>query len=284
MNRTVRSLLSALLLLTACSSPRPQLDQGQVASLNGDPVTLDQVMEYLNESLSPEDEPDTALRRTEPDELDRVRSRLFDSFIDERLLAGEAQRRYGKEPDAFDRLFGELAAEAGEPDPAAVDALVAERSAEFREDRALVLRALMFQDRAVADQVHDQIMRKRITFSEAVAAHESTPGQGMPMETTLASLPEEVRTAIADLPVGRVSRPVEVHGIIYLFQVEAWRDTAGPADDDAFQEEARAELRSRLIQEATGRMLQELRKHPKVRIETGRLPFRYVPEPVVQVQ
>ncbi len=284
MNRTFRSLLSAALLLAACSGPRPSLAPGQVASLNGDLVTLDQVLEYLDESLSPEDEPDTALNRTDPDELDRVRSRLFDSFIDERLLAGEAERRFGTEPDAFDRLFGELAEEAGEPDPEAVDELVAARSAEFREDRALVLRALMFQDRAVADQVHDQIRRRRMTFPEAVVAHESTPGQGMPMETTLGSLPVEVRTAIADLPVGRVSRPVEVHGIIYLFEVEAWRDSSGPADNGEFQEEARAELRSRMIQEATERLLRELRKQPQVRIETDRLPFRYVPESTVQVQ
>ncbi len=284
MNRCTQWLLPALLLLGSCSGGDQPLDEGVVASLNGDPVTLDQFLEYLDESHSPEDEPDVALTGTDTEQLDRVRSRLFDIFVDERLLAGEARRRYGKGPDAFDRLFAELAAEAGEPDPAMVDAMVLERSADFREDRTLVLRALMFQDQAVADKVYDQIRRKRMTFPEAVAAHEATPGQGAPMETSLGSLPDEVRGAIEQLVAGRVSRPVEVHGIFYLFQVEAWRDAAGLADDSELREEALAELRSRMIQVATDRLLQELKNHPKVWIETSRLPFRYVPETAVQVE
>ncbi|MBD3869152.1 MAG: peptidylprolyl isomerase [Acidobacteria bacterium] len=284
MNRTTQWLLPVLLILACCSCGEQPLTEGLVASLNGDPVTLEQFREYLEESLSPEDEPDTALTGTEPGELDRVRSRLFDIFIDERLLAGEARRRYGKGTDAFDRLFSELALEAGEPDTEAVDALVAERSAEFREDRTLMLRALMLQDPALAERVYDQVRRNRMTFSEAVAAHESTPGQGAPMETTLGSLPEEVRGAIEELKAGRVSRPVEVHGIIYLFLVEAWRDAAGPADGGELREEARAEIRSRMIQDAAGRLLLELRKHPKVRIETERLPFPYVTDTPVQVE
>jgi hypothetical protein len=284
MNRSTRWLLPVLLLLACCSGKGQPLTEGLVASLNGDPVTLDQFREYLDESLSPEDEPDTALTGTEPEELDRVRSRLFDIFIDEQLLAGEARRRYGDLPEASDRLFGELATQAGEPDPAAVDALVLQRSAEFKEDRILVLRALMVQDRKVADEVYGQIRRKRMTFPEAVAAHVTTPGQGAPMETTLGSLPEEVRGAIEDLAAGGVSRPVEVHGIIYLFQVEAWRDAVGPEDDGELREEVRAELRSRMIQDAAGQLLQELRKHPNVRIATERLPFRYVPDTAVQVE
>ena len=72
--------------------------------------------------------------------------------------------------------------------------------------------------------------------------------------------------------------------MIYLFQVEAWRDNGPGAGGDRIREEVRAELRSRMIQEATGRLLQELKKNPKIRIETGRLPFRYVPETSVQVE
>jgi hypothetical protein len=284
MKRTAQLLLSVLLVLACCACGEQPLAEGLVASLNGDPVTLDQFREYLDESLSPEDDPDTALTGTEPGELDRVRSRLFDVFIDERLLAGEARRRYGKGADAFDRLFAELGTEAGEPDPEAVDNLVAERSAEFREDRTLLLRALMFSDPALAEKVYDQVRRNRMTFPEAVAAYETTPGQGAPMETTLGSLPEEVRSAIEELAAGRVSRPVEVHGIIYLFRVEAWRDTSGPANDGELREEAVAELRSRMIQDAAGKLLEKLRKHPKVRIDTERLPFPYVTEAVVQVE
>ena len=284
MNRSPHWLLPALLVLACCSGRGQPLKEGLVASLNGDPVTLDQFREYLDESLSPEDESDTALTSTDPLELDRVRSRLFDNYIDERLLAGEARRRYGKGAEAFDRLFSQLALEAGEPGEDAVDALVAERSAEFRDDRTLVLRALMFNDPAVAEKVHEQVRRKRMTFPEAVAAHESTPGQGAAMETTLGSLPEAVRSAIEELPAGRVSRPIAVHGAFYLFEVEAWRDAAGPAGGAERREEARAELRSRMIQEAAGRLLVELRNHPKVRIEPERLPFRYVTDEPVQVE
>jgi len=284
MSRTTQWLLPVFLILACCSCKDQPLTEGLVASLNGDPVTLDQFREYLDESLSPEDEPDTALTGTEPAELDRVRSRLFDIFIDERLLAGEARRRFGKGAESFDRLFSELALEVGEPDPDSVNALVAERSAQFREDRTLLLRALMFSDPALAEEVYGQVRRNRMTFPEAVAAHESTPGQGAPMETSLGALPEEVRAAIGELAAGRVSRPVEVHGIIYLFLVEAWRDAGGPADDSELREEARSELRSRMIQDAAGRLLQKLRKHPKVQIDTARLPFQYVTDTPVQVE
>jgi len=272
-------LLLCLFGVVGCGSFRDEpLADGLVAMLNGRAVTMEEFQEYLEFSMPLEEGQDE-----EPELLDQVRSRIFDDFIDERLLAMEGRARYETDPDPLERLFAEIAREAlleNPVTPEEVRAFLMDRM----DTRALSLRSLMFDDEATANQVYMDVRRDRLTFDEAAAAHETTPGQSAPFGTTLSSLPKEVRQAIGSLNPGWVSSTVEVHGSFYLFVVEEWTTQENYLDDPDWQAEAAAILRSRRIQAATTRMVQELRQKPGIRIDPAHLAFRYVPESPVQVE
>jgi hypothetical protein len=283
------ALLFCFFGAVGCGSSRDKpLDDGQVATLNGRPVTLEEFQVYLEISMPSEEE---ALEQ-DREVLDQVQSRVFDDFIDECLLELEGRARFESDPDPLERLFAEIAREAlleNPVTPEEVHAFLNDRmtqvdDAEGQNSRTLSIRSLMFEVEATAKKVYMDVRRDRVTFDEAAAAHETTPGQSRPFGTTLGSLPEEVRQAINSLKPGWVSPPVEVHGSFYLFVVDEWTTREVSLADPDWQAEAAAILRSRRIQAATARFVQELRKKPGIRIDPSRLAFQYVPESPVQVE
>lgn len=142
-------------------------------------------------------------------------------------------------------------------------------------DRRILLRSLLLSDAATAKRVHREIRRRRMTFEEAVAAHEPTEGQALPSTVSISELPTVVRNAVAELRVGEVSAPVELHGDTYLFQVQGRLSRADPGPDaEALARRAALEARRR---EAAAGLVEELRRTTDVKIFAERLPFRYIP-------
>ncbi len=277
-------LLFCLLGVVGCgSSVEESLAEGLVASLKGSPVSLVEFQEYLEFSMPSGEEE----LEDEEETLGQVRSRIFDDFIDERLLEMESHVRYDGDPDPLERLFAEIAQEALLKDPVTpeqVQAFLTDRLAQGEGIRALLLRSLMFDVEATAKKIYMNVRRDRMTFEEAAATQETTPGQSAPFSTTLSSLPDEVQEAIGSLKPGWVSTPVEVHGSFYLFVVEEWTTQENSLDDPEWQAEAAAVIRSRRIQAATTRLVRDLRKKTGIVIDPARLPFEYVPESPVQVE
>ncbi len=282
--RPLLLLLLLLLLLSGCgSSGNGPLPEGAVAVFRGEPIPLVEFQEYLDFSMPPGEEPP----KEEQADLDRVRSRIFDDFLDERILSVEADHRYPDDPEPLERLFAELARNALERNPITpeeVESYLRKQAAGVEKDRALVLRSLMFDSGEQARKAYLDIRRNRITFGDAVAAHETTPGQAAPGPTTLSALPEPVRQAVEGLKPGWVSKPVEVQGNHYLFQVEKWIDLEKPMDDPDRQAQAVADIRSRRVQAATAGLLRELKEKVGIRVDRSRLPFRYVPDPAVRIE
>ena len=82
-------LVAAFLGLPGCApAPPPDPSRKPVAILDGKALTVADLDEYLRDNLAEEGNGE----RSAADDLDRVKSRLYDNFIDEEVLLAEARR------------------------------------------------------------------------------------------------------------------------------------------------------------------------------------------------
>jgi parvulin-like peptidyl-prolyl isomerase len=93
----------------------------------------------------------------------------------------------------------------------------------------------------------------------------------------LADLPAEVRDAVATLEVGGVSKPVELHGEIFLFRVIR-RGDPDSGDREPARARARRDLEEHRYLQASRRVLEDLRESVEIEMFPEHLPFRYVPD------
>ncbi len=245
----------------------------------------------------------------DPAEAARVKSRLLDALVDEKILGAEALRRglrvgnaevdaylaAGARPDdrqpaerdlgelihqrlLAQKLLEEVARRLPPPTIADVAREIERARAEPEPRQRLRLRALRFVSLDTALGAAEGIRSGEISFFEAVATFETDPGQGVPIELSWERLPEELRRALADLQPGQVSRPVQVDGETYLFLVESWlanqEERSGEQARHAI-ETLRREQERRVKQD----LLRKLRAAMPVEIYRRHLPFDYVPQP-----
>ena len=288
--------------MAACGAP-PDTDRLPVAELDGKILTVSDVKAYFEANLIAAEGEEAPT----PPDLDRVKSRLFDNFLDEEILLLEAQRQGiqvgDDEVEAY--LRGGTDESESEPPtderrrmarrdlaiqklregyvrkatltPDEVDAYLQEHRDALAPERQLLLRSLMLNSEAEAKRIREDLSRHRISFDEAVVASGAAAGQGEPLEVDLDSLPEEVRLAVASLKAGEVAEPVVVQGNVYLFLVKAW--VAGAGDrEERLRRRAREELLRAKYEEASRRLLEEIRAKIRPKVDFQNLPFRYVRE------
>jgi parvulin-like peptidyl-prolyl isomerase len=301
-------------LLAACSRDRDDI----VARVGDESVTTAELEAYLSENL----DDDWGTDALSAEELDSIRSRLFDAFLEERILLHEADRRgieaTDDEIDVFlsagvgaaieqagdasgdvrtepgdretarrtirvQKLIDEVVGEAKIIDDAEVDEWLRQLPGRDGSDAdRIVLRSLLLASGEAAERGYREIRRRRMTFDEVVALHEQTPDQSAPTALAVGDLPHEVREAIEGLGDGEVSSPVELNGEFFLFQVVRHGDEDADARAKAERVEARRDLRERIYMETSQRLLAALRKQLAIEVRTDHLPFEYVPDPVVE--
>ena len=296
-----RSVVLCALALGACNVPEDPAGR-VVAVLDGERLTVAGLRAYFDLNLLEDpDEETTAAERN------RVLSRLFDNFVDERLLLAEARRAGVELSDA--ELESYLRMERGEGGaanggteakvvrgtlvvqkfresylrrkvrvtPDAVEAHIADNRDRLLPEHQVILRSLLMQSAEEAAQVHREIAGNRRTFADAVATYGKQPGQGVALEISLDSLPPGVREAVGRLEPGGVSEPIELHGSVYLFQLES-RQTERTVDEEELRERARDELLRERRRRALDVLLRRLREQSGLEIRWRNLPFRYVEE------
>lgn len=296
-------MFGVLLVLTAgmaCDRGPSEPSDLIVARLGDEPLTLAEFQAYLGTQLL-----DLAPADAEGEE--QVKSRLFDAFVEERLMLLEAERRgivvAEQEIEAYlgfdefeedaepseladpaalararlmvEKLRDEITGDLPRPTPAEVEAYADEHRDRLLPERRLELRALAFNTEDEARRVYQEIRRRRMTFAEAVVLHESHPGEGLPLRVDWSNLSEELREPLEGLKPGRVSQPLQFHGSYYLFKVESW--LREPEDlEQELRERARAELEALARERAEQELIAEARREFPVRIKPRHLPFRYV--------
>ena len=320
-----RGLTLALVLvaLVACNSQPGDPALRAVAHVGQQPLTLQEFEHYLEGNMID----DLQGQGTTNDELDEIKSRLLDAFVEERVLVAEAGRRgitvsddevalylgvgaleHGDtarssepatgEPDAGDednldpvglkevdeavrrltihKLHENVLGELPPIEAEEVERYLEENGDRLQPARQLELRALMLDSLKSAESVYQEIRRKRITFDEAVVKYEKVPGQSLPQRFSWDGLSDEMRQAVDGLKAGRVSRPVELHGLAYLFLVNSWLEDRAQSDNE-LRDRARRELEAARRAGAYARLLEEARRNAPSRLNTRNLAFRYLP-------
>jgi len=292
---------AVLLLALGCGDGGEGPESVVIARIDDQRFTVADFNRYTEANLleGDEEQSDAAEGSSDEDSL-RVRSRLFDTFVEERLLLAEAQAREieidevelerylgivpgpSRAEEVRRRLMIELLQEQAfeaQPEPTAeeIEAYLKQHRDRLIAPQRVELRALMLSSMEEATKVHRDLRKRRITFDEAVARHEATPGQSEPTRVGWDALPEPVREALQGVKRGRISKPLELNGDVYIFRVES------PLHDDSEDETlalalAGQELQAVRRKQAFEQLLQEARDARRVRLRTERLPFRYLPE------
>lgn len=291
------SVLAVSLVAVGCDRMARDPGKQVVAEVGGEPVTVAQLQAYLDANLVF----DPAADPLPPRDLARVKSRLFDDYLDGEVLVREARRRGLAVSDA--ELSDYLGPE-GSPLPAARD--VARRDllvqklreatvrSEVRVDAARIdawlaahpapadtvptgrLRTLRFASYPEAMRVRKEIVSKKLTFEQAQSAYGAdAPGDDVP-DTDLGAFPDHIARAIKALSSGQVSQPLPFESSVLLFLL----DTPEPPSELEARRRDQAERAIALAesQRVADELLARLRASTPVVRHANQLPFPYVAE------
>ena len=271
-----------------------------VAEVGAQKVTVAELQAFLdaNQLQDPAAEP------VAPGDLARVKSRLFDDFLNGQILLQEARRRGVTVSDA------ELAEYLGKDVPTAphargaarrdltiqklreavvladvhvddkeIDAWLAAQTPPREPALQGALRTLRLASYPEAARVRQEILAKKMSFAEAEVAYGSDSLPDAPRDEDLLALPPQIAAAVKRLQPGTVSAPLPFESSVLLFLLEA-------ADDPSAAMSRRREAARRAIaldksQVVADRLLEALRGKTVVTPHVHELPFAYVAEDAV---
>ena len=244
---------------------------------------------------------DPAAEPAQPGDLARVKSRLFDDYLDGELLLQEAKRRGVTVPDA------ELAEYLGKDAPSApaqrelarrdltiqklresvvlagvhvddkeIDAWLASQAPSGEPVLKGTLRTLRLASYPEAMRVRKEILAKTLSFADAGEAYGADSLPDAPRDADLNALPRHIAAAIKGLQPGQVSPPLPYESSVLLFLLEG-------ADDPSAAESRRRETARRAIaldksHTVADALLAELKAKTVVTRHLEELPFIYVAE------
>jgi peptidyl-prolyl cis-trans isomerase SurA len=265
-----------------------------VAEVGDRPVTLSQVEAYLDASLLH----DASAETPSVADLERVKSRLLDDFLDEELQLAEALARgiVVTEQELTDYLGADAPADPGRRevahrelmiqklresivrakvhvDDAQVDAWLLSHSSTQPPPVHGTLRTLRFASFPEAERVRREITSGKLSFLEAGLSYADASAGGA-RDIDLSTLPERMAEVVSKMKPGQVSPPVPFESSVLLLLLEAVDDPT--AAEARRRERVRSELALELSQAATEGLLRDLHAKTKIVVHDKLLPFHYV--------
>jgi parvulin-like peptidyl-prolyl isomerase len=285
--------------MAAAACNRFATDPGQkvVAEVGTQAITVAQLQAYLDATQLQ----DESAEPMAPRDLARVKSRLFDDFLESELLLQEARRRGITVSDA------ELAAYLGsDAPPEATARQLARRDLTIQKLRESVvlervhvsaneidawlaskapagepalqgaLRTLRLASYPEASRVRQEILSKKLSFAEAELAYGADSLPDAPRDEDLDALPPHIAAAVKALKPGTVSAPLPFESSVLLFLLEEADD---PSESVARRRDsARRAIALDKSQAVADALVQELRQKTPVVRHPRELPFAYVAE------
>jgi hypothetical protein len=289
-----------LLVVSACNRFSSDPGARVVAEVGGEKVTAAQLQAYLDANQIQ----DPAAEATAPGDLARVKSRLFDDFLNGEILLLEARRRgvtisdeevaeyLGNDvptaPDAraavrrdltIQKLREAVVLAEVKVDDKEIDAWLAARTPPGEPALQGTLRTLRLASYPEAARVRQEILAKKLSFAEAEVAYGSDSLPDAPRDEDLLALPPQIVAAVKQLQPGSVSAPLPFESSVLLFLLE-------PADDPSAATSRRREGARRAIaldksQVVADKLLETLRAKTVVKRYVHELSFAYVAEDAV---
>jgi hypothetical protein len=263
-------------------------------------VTVAQLQAYLdaNQFQDPAAEP------LAPGDLARVKSRLFDDFLNGEILLQEAVRRgvtvsdaelaeyLGKDipttPDArevarrdltIQKLREAVVLADVRVDDKEIDAWLASRTPPGEPVFQGTLRTLRLASYPEAARVRQEILAKKLSFAEAEVAYGADSLPDAPSDEDLLALPPQIVAAVKRLQPGAVSAPLPFESSVLLFLLEAADDPS--ASNPRRRAGARRAIALEKSQAVADTLLETLRGQTIVTRHVHELPFAYVAEDAV---
>jgi peptidyl-prolyl cis-trans isomerase SurA len=290
-------ILLAICLLPACGRWSRDPARDIAAEIGGRKVTVAELDAYLDANLPPSE----GAEAPSASDLDRVKSRLLDDFVDEEILYQESVRRGIRVSDA--QLSGYLGMDA--PTDAAarerarrdlaiqtlresvvraelkvdekdIDAWLTAHAADAPTPLHGTLRLLRFASYPEATRVRAELTSGKLTFDRAEFAYGAGASPGETRDVDLNALPPELAAAVKDLKPGQVSAPVPFESSVLLFLLESIDDAS--AADARRRDRARKELSLAASEQLSDKLVAGLRARTPVRLYPKMLPFAYVAE------
>jgi len=294
--RLLAGSVLALGSLSACGGFSRDPAHEVVAEIGGRKVEAAELDAYLEANLPPAD-----AEAPSPADLDRVKSRLLDDFVDEEILFQEAVRRGIKitdaqlsdylgvdtptDPGSRERARRDLAIQTLREsvvraelkvDEKEIDAWLRAHAADAPAPLHGTLRLLRFASYPEANRVRAELTSGQLTFERAEISYGADAVPGEPRDVDLNALPEELAAAVKGLQPGQVSAPVPFESSVLLFLLETIDDAS--AADARRRDRARKEISLAASERLADKLLADLRTRTPVRLHPKSLPFSYVAE------
>ncbi len=294
-----RLMLATIALVLLCACDRFASDPGArvVAQVGTESVTAAQLQAYLdaNQFDDPQAEPPS------PGDLARVKSRLFDDFLEGEILFQEARRRglsvtdvelteyLGKDAPTvpamhelarrdltIQKLRESVVLEGVSVDDKEIDTWLAARTPPGEPALQGTLRTLRFASYPEAMRVRQEIVTKKLSFNQAEATYGADSFPDAPGDEDLDALPPQIAAATKALAPGSVSQPLPFESSVLLFLIEAAGDPS--AQESRRREGARKAIALEKSEAVVGKLLEDLRAKTSVTLKVKELPFAYVAE------
>jgi parvulin-like peptidyl-prolyl isomerase len=280
-------------------------DPGAVAQVGGKPVSYRAFERYLNDNAGEETE--------EGEQMNAIKSRLLDQFIEEQLLLKAAEPLKIVVSDAeVDAYLKELGLTEGDVDvstPEGKDAfreriksgLIVQKVKESavlskiqvtdgevtdelqkhpeltKASNLLVLKQILLDDRKTADEVYHKVATDPGQFESVARQRSISPDKGQPRSYAEEDLPADLRDAVLALQPGQVS-PVQEHAQAYLIFQLVRKVEARVTDLADARKRVESELRRQKADQVMERYLADLKEKTEIHVNRSILPFEYVGE------
>ena len=297
-----RLALATIALVWLCACDKFASDPGAhvVAQVGTESVTAAQLQAYLdaNQFDDPQAEPPS------PGDLARVKSRLFDDFLEGEILFQEARRRGLSVTDVelteylgqdaptvqavrelarrdltIQKLRESVVLEGVHVDDKEIDAWLAARTPPGEPALQGTLRTLRFASYPEAMRVRQEIVAKKLSFDRAEATYGADSFPDAPGDEDLDALPPQIAAAAKALAPGSVSQPLPFESSVLLFLIEAAGDPS--AQESRRRDGARKTIALEKSEAVVGKLLGDLRAKTTVTLHVKELPFAYVAEDAV---
>lgn len=245
----------------------------------------------------------------EEGDIDRVKSRLFEDFIEMQLLLGEAikagvavreedvqefLKEFGGESAGTGKAPGENrdrvrdflmiqkfkseklfpAVTVSEPE---LKQYIDARMKELKKMQKVTLSIIMVETENEALELLRKIRAKKETFETLADKYAVEAGHREPQVYNIDELPDNIRAEVKRLKAGQVSKPLSLLGRFCLVRIESIEEEGARS----FEEMAES-MRDALIREKSHALLDDYVKKLKtggdLKIFYERLPFRYIKE------
>jgi hypothetical protein len=291
---------AALCAAASCDGSFHDPGKHVVALVGGHPVTVSELQAYLDANLLT----DPAAEPLPPRDLARVKSRLFDDFLDGEMLLQEARRRGLSVSDAelgvylgpdapaspkardvarrdlvIQKLRESVVRSEVRVDEAQIDAWMGAHPLHAAPDAAGALRTLRFASYPEAMRVRKEIVSKQLSFQQAQASYGADSLADTGNEADLGAFPDHIAAAVKALAPGQVSQPLPFESSVLLFLLEVPEDPAAVAARR--REQARQAIALEESQTIADGLLESLRKSTPIVRHPDELTFPYVAEGAV---